>query len=151
MAECAYEQLVMCYHDGELTPAQGRTVREHLDECPACRQYLSRLRATSKLVGEADAPPMPRGMLERLHGRVEPVRAPVIVRICRPVALAAAAVLVVCLACLWQTGAGEAPHVGPPSTWEMAALTPATEAAETDSAEIIALWMVDGLSEGNGG
>jgi anti-sigma factor RsiW len=150
MRECEYGERLMRYYDGELAPAARRRVEEHLAGCEVCRRQLARLRTTSGLLAQADAPAMSKDMLERLHAEVGSTGDLAILRICRPAALAAAALLVLCALGLWHIGAGEAAQTSPPSAWEVAAVTADSETAEANSTDAIALWMLEGLSRENG-
>ncbi|MDR7420540.1 MAG: anti-sigma factor [Armatimonadota bacterium] len=59
------------YLDGELTPDETRTVREHLDACASCRTELEALRDTKRLLGrlrDVEAPPdLEAAILQRLE------------------------------------------------------------------------------------
>ncbi|MDO8683300.1 MAG: anti-sigma factor [Armatimonadota bacterium] len=43
--------LLSAYIDGELTGVEMIEIRNHLDGCPACQEYLDYLRATKRMVG----------------------------------------------------------------------------------------------------
>ena len=52
--------LLSDYLDGDLAPRRKRALDEHLDQCPACVEYIDSLRATQGLVRglrEEDLPP----------------------------------------------------------------------------------------------
>jgi len=56
--------------DGELSPAEGRRAEEHVRLCPQCHRVLATLRRTlSELrrLGDAPAPPVADGVIERLR------------------------------------------------------------------------------------
>ncbi|MGD2174591.1 MAG: zf-HC2 domain-containing protein [Candidatus Brocadiaceae bacterium] len=150
MAECTYRKRLMAYHDGELTPERRRELEEHLKDCPACAAELEELRTLSGVLGEAEAPTMPEGMVERLRGAVPAARERTIVRLCRAVSLAAAVLLVVCGGWVWyETAEGRAALAAPPA-WEVAAVTLDNDVAGAGPGETFALWAVNDLSRENG-
>lgn len=48
-------ELVTAYLDGTLAPATAARVREHLQGCHACVQYVEQIRATARVVAVAEA------------------------------------------------------------------------------------------------
>ncbi len=150
MNGCEFRNRVMRYHDGELAPSERREVAEHLARCPDCSRELERLRALTHLLTDLQAAEMPDAALQRLHESVSRAGDRVITRICRPVALAAAMVLVACAFWLHYVQPSGIADASPPAGWERAAVTPDAELARADSGNSLVLWMADGLSGENG-
>lgn len=150
MGGCTYQSRLAAYHDGELPPERRREVQEHVAGCPACAAELERLRAVSRLLQSARAPAMPEDMAGRLHEALVPARERGIIRICRAVSLAAAALLVVCGAWLLTGRPDGAASAGPLAEWEVAAVTLDPELAQASAEEATALWLVSDLSRENG-
>jgi anti-sigma factor RsiW len=149
MTGCSGAKRLTAYHDDELSPEERREVEAHLARCEACARELAELRALSGVLAGAKEPVVPDGMVGRVRGRLERAAQPEIVRLCRRVALAAAAVLVVCAAWLWQSGDGAAPGAAP-AAWEVAAVTLDEALAQEGQAGTFAVWMVSDLSRENG-
>lgn len=147
MSHCEYESKVHAYYDGELAPRERRRIEEHLAECGDCRAEMARLRRLGQLLAEVPAPASPAEMLQRLHGAVGASPERRIIRLCRTVAAVAASVLALSGALL-LTGAVDGP-VGLPAEWEVAAVMPQTNLANTENAtpERVALWIIEDLSE----
>jgi anti-sigma factor RsiW len=150
MAECTQHDQLMAYHDGELPPERRAAFERHLAECDSCARELRRLRALSGLVREFEVPPMPQGMMERLREALGPARERSIIRLCRTVSLAAAALLAVCIGLLMSDGLDGANGAGGPAGWELAAVTLDADLAEEGAHEAAALWIVGDLSRENG-
>ncbi len=147
---CRNEARLMLYHDGELPPDERREFEAHVAGCPVCAHELEGLRAMSRLLAEAEAAGVPDGMLTRLHAAVPSAPELTIVRVCRPVAAAAAVVLAVCAALL---AGGEPPapaQQSAPEDWEMLAVAPDADLAQTDAQETWAVWTLHDLAGGNG-
>ncbi len=61
--------------DGALSPARAAEVEEHVADCPACREELSRLRgAVAALRALAPAPELPPAFAARLEARLRTER-----------------------------------------------------------------------------
>jgi len=150
MDSCEYRDWLMRSHDGELDPAQQRELERHVAQCADCARELERLRALSRLLGRAGVPAAPPGMIARLHARAGSASDAAIVRICRPVAAAAAALLIGCVLWLWHGEANAASDVALPAEWELAAATLETGSTPAGSQRVFSVWMVDGLSGENG-
>lgn len=150
MAECKYGEWLTAYHDGELTSKRRRELERHLEECSSCAAELEQLRALSGLLGQAEVPALSEDALARFHRAVPAARERGIVRLCRNVALAAAALLVICGGLLWYDAANQADASTAPAAWEVAAVTLDADAAEAETGETFALWALTDLSRENG-
>lgn len=86
--------------DGTLPPAEAERLREHLDQCPACRQALEELRLTLDRIRAVEPVEPPPWLAERILARVREQPAPRprwLSRVARP-SLPAAALVLLCLA-----------------------------------------------------
>jgi anti-sigma factor RsiW len=125
MTACRNTSKISAYHDGELPPAEAEELGRHLRQCADCRQELQELRAISRWLS-GSAPPAPPVAVGRLRGHVQPGRDWLVIRVARAVTIAAAAVLIVCAALLWQRQSA-APSPEPwPARWETAAVAAPT-------------------------
>ena len=94
---------------------------------------------------------MPGELLCRLHNSVRSLREGVILQMAEALAVAAALVLVGCLAWLWQGVETPASPAQPAAPWETAAVTLPGEFVSDASAESqFAQWLVEDLSRENG-
>ncbi|MCK4376519.1 MAG: zf-HC2 domain-containing protein [Candidatus Brocadiae bacterium] len=150
MEACERQWQLVLYHDGELAAAGRQEFEEHLSGCPECARDLLELEAVSRLIRGADAPPVPVGMVERLQRSVPTVPDLVILQICRPVAAAAAVLLVVCGALMAASGSRAAADRPAPAAWEVAAVALDVELEQAGPQETLALWTLQDLSRGNG-
>lgn len=148
MKSCEFAEFLMLYHDGELPPDRRAEMEGHLRDCAECAAELARYRTLSALLGEETPPEMPKGMIERLHAAVRPVREYEIVRTCRWTAAVAASLLVACIGWLARSDAYANGAVQSPAIWEVAAVTLDTELPETESNDTFTEWMVSDLSRG---
>ena len=146
MAACREGRRSMRYHDGELPPEERRRFEGHLADCPECARELERLRAVSRLLEAVPAATIPYGALGRLHANLGNARERVIIRICRPVAIAATALLAVCALWLWQADSNGSLERAAPASWELAAVTLDTELTQTGSWDGLALWTAGDLA-----
>jgi anti-sigma factor RsiW len=150
MAECMYQQRLMAYHDGELTPQQRLEVERHVKDCLTCGAALRQQRALSGLVREAEAiPTVSEDALARLHRAIPAARERSVMRICRAVALAAAVLLVFCIGSLWYETRWREEAPSPPTDWEMAAVTVESDGAHLAADTRFAAWVVSDLSREN--
>ncbi len=149
MAECEYAEWLMRYHDGELAEGRRREVEAHLSGCPRCAAALEGLRALSEALAGAEVPSMPRGMTARLHRAVARAGDAGLIRLCRAISLAAAALLAACG--VWALSPGEAAAgAAEPAAWEVAAVTLDAELARQGDGDVAALWLVQDLSREDG-
>lgn len=72
VCELTRERLSL-YLDGELAPQEAETIRQHLEQCEACRAELDTLRATVELLHRVPAIPSPRSFALR---DIQPAPAP---------------------------------------------------------------------------
>jgi anti-sigma factor RsiW len=124
MASCQNIPKIGAYHDGELPPAEAELLEAHIRQCESCRLELERLRALSQWLTSSPAPAVSDEVLERLRRCVRPRRDRVLLRTAKALTAAAAAVLVVCSALLWQRWEAPAAPVEPAARWESAAVAP---------------------------
>lgn len=61
------EDILSSYLDHELLPEESTFVEKHLQHCSSCRQALTDLQRTSKLLQTLPSVPMPDGFQEQLH------------------------------------------------------------------------------------
>jgi len=59
-------ELVTDYLEGNLSPADRSRFEQHLSGCTACRNYLSQMRQTIKLVGRLTPDDLPAAEQEEL-------------------------------------------------------------------------------------
>ena len=147
MFTCGDTAYLMRYHDGELPPAERRAVERHVADCSACAGELAALRALSRSLSGLEPPPLPEGMVERIRTSLKRPDEVVVLRMCRRVAAAAAAVLVVCLPWLWYARVWEPSARQAPSAWEVAAMTLDEPTVQEGAAGAAALWVARDLSQ----
>lgn len=150
MADCKQKEWLAPYHDGELPPERRRELEEHLAGCPHCARELERLQGLSGLLATAQAPAVPEGMVSRLHEALDGAREYGIIRLCRAVSLAAAALLIVCGSWLLSGAPNGSAPAGPLANWELVAVALDAELAQAGAEEATALWVVSDLSRENG-
>lgn len=63
------------YLDGELTPARGRTIERHIDNCVCCGTMATRLRITLAACRADGQRRPPRAVMSRAAGRVRALMA----------------------------------------------------------------------------
>jgi len=133
------------YHDGEL-PGEERVVFEaHLASCPACARELEELRALSRRLGALERPAAPPALLKRLHRTSGALRERLVLRTAEWLAAAAAAVLLMTCAWLWQGIGQDGSRTAVPASWELAAIGIRPDAAISENHEL-AQWIVAGLT-----
>ena len=54
-----------------LSPADHRAIQHHVASCPACRDELSRIRATLVLLRPGPPPPLPPAVQQRLEHTID--------------------------------------------------------------------------------
>ena len=59
------------YLDGELSARQHRTIDEHLEQCPGCREQLAALKKTVSLMGTLEPPTPPHGFTEAVQRSID--------------------------------------------------------------------------------
>lgn len=144
MTQCAKNQRLSAYLDGEMSLQEAAAIRAHLPQCPPCQATLNQLKtATSWLRGPA-LPPLSPHAIRRLHGGVEAWSCRGPERLAGVLSALAACLAVVSALSLMRT-VHQAP---PPQQWEISATVPTTDdAAITNTREIaVAEWMVADLS-----
>jgi len=147
MSECEYAQRLSAYHDGEVPAGERAAIEAHLRQCPACAAEFRRLGALGRLLAAA-RPEMPPDVLSRLHRATRTMVAADLGRMAKTLMAVAAAILLVCGATLWRSGATGAPAARIP-LWETAAVT--RQAASASVAEDqLALWIVRDLERDDG-
>lgn len=60
-------QLLSDYIDGEMDDETRERMRQHLEDCPPCDEFLDEFRSSIKLVHETRNETMPDEMKRRLH------------------------------------------------------------------------------------
>jgi len=123
---CERTKQIGAYHDDELPAAEAESLARHVEQCSECRTELERLRAISRWLGaaaEAEAPP---DVLSRIRQRIRPRRDRIVFRIAASMTAAAAAVLIVCSALLWQRWQAAETTTPFDATWATLAVTPSS-------------------------
>jgi anti-sigma factor RsiW len=146
MRACGRIREVSAYHDGELSHDDARALEEHLAGCPDCARELAELRALSGLLCLARTADVPPGVLVRLHERADLVRQRGVLMLARRLA-AVAAVILVALS-IWVAAGTERRDRAALAinAWELAATSPNTETAATET-DRLARWIVEDLSQ----
>jgi anti-sigma factor RsiW len=138
MSQCERSRLVNAYHDCELSDSERLMMAAHLSDCPLCAQDLKQLRQVSRLLTEAHRPRLTADTMKRLHEGVGRAREHMVMRTAEMLTAAAATVLVVCTAWLWQvSGSVESTPVAP---WEDTAQTLTADSASDLSPELQVAW-----------
>lgn len=151
MPACERSRQLSAYHDGELAAEERVELEAHIGQCASCARELERLRRLSGFLATASIPEMRTGFMDRLHSGVRSARDVVVVQMAVRLMAVAAAVLVVCVLCLWQLNGAPRANGGLNGGWEMVALTLQVAApVETSAEEQLAQWIVDDLSRENG-
>ena len=125
MDSCENIQRIGAYHDGEMSAAEAEALEAHLSHCLACRKELDRLRAMSRWLSSAGGAEVSDAALARLRRSLQPGRDRAGLRMAKALTAAAAAVLIVCSALLWQRSQAAPASAGPPAPWERRAVMPA--------------------------
>lgn len=149
MNDCEQAVRLSAYHDGELPAAARAEMERHIRLCPTCAAELERLRELTRMARQAPAIAIPPGVLERLHQRVDPLRARAINRWAEALAAIAAMILVACTAGLATQDQGGGAPAGIDIMVTQAVAQPAAESASEVSDEQLASWMVQDLSGTN--
>ena len=66
---------VMAFVDGELSAADARVVREHLEHCAECTLLVEQLRRTSEMLERWEVPAVPRAVEEVVIGKADGISA----------------------------------------------------------------------------
>ncbi len=115
--------------------------------CAACAKELAELAVLSRLVSDIETPGTAVA-LERAHKEASRVFEREIVRMTEM--LTAAAAVLFMIFCGWAYSAGNAGEQTPAvATWELAAVTPISDASSGDM-QMVAQWIVLDLSAENG-
>ena len=120
MFHCERIERIGAYHDGELPTAEASALARHVEDCPACREELHRLRVLSGWLSAA--PEVPPAAVERLRGAFQPYRSQSVLRLAKALTVAAAVVLLVCSAFLYRDTAVQQSPVSQPTEWERTAV-----------------------------
>jgi len=67
------EYLISSYLDHELSPDESSQVKQHLQQCPFCRQVYEDLLETCSLIRSLPDVPIPAGFQEQLHEKLAQV------------------------------------------------------------------------------
>ena len=148
MASCENIRKLSAHHDGELPTDEAQRVAQHLRQCPSCRQELEQLRAISQWLSASPAPAVPEEVLARLRRSFRPRRDRIILRTAKTLTTAAAAVLVVCSALLWQRWHIQPPSVAAPARWETAATQPEELLVATESRRDTDVQIIESILKG---
>jgi len=144
--DCRFGRQLSAYHDGELPEAERTALEAHLARCPACRAELAGIQALGRLVAEAGRAPMPEGLLERAHRRVDSAGEVVVVRLAERLMAAAAAVLLVCVLYLYQANRTEA--APPLEEWAPTLISQRVPTSqESGTVDPLVRWVVADLGE----
>ena|SRR5579884_4520814 len=158
MSDCQYQSDLEAYHDGELDAGASQRLSRHLHECGRCEAELREMRRLSDLLaGLRPAGGMAPLQRARLHQTLEHRGPQRLLRLTKFVAAAAASVLLIAGAWLWEMPAGR-PNSGPVAQttipdWERVAVTlevdpPPDVAADTRFAEAhFTDWIMGALNE----
>ena len=144
---CQHSRQLSAYYDGELHPEECRALEAHLAECALCREELAHLRTLSRLVAGAGETPVPEGMEQRLHQRIDSAGDVVVVRLVERLMAVAAVVMVASVVWLWQAQGTEASPTA--EAWESTVIsqslpTPREQVPE----EPMLRWIVEDLTQG---
>lgn len=153
MADCPQNTTAQKYHDGELAPGDRAGFEAHLAHCPACQRELAALEQLRLAIHQAfAAEALADDTIARLQRRAYRANeAAVLIRLALRGIAAAAAVLVICSAMLWQPWM--APNTSAaidPALETLAVMPPSQDAAEPNDNARIANWIVADLSRANG-
>jgi anti-sigma factor RsiW len=139
MVACEFE-LVSAYFDDELSPLDRAGVEEHLRECPRCAADLQFLRDASEMLKAQPFDDLDSDQRRRLHRAIDEDSARHTVwKIGMTICAAAASILIICGAWLWELPAPShlprTPMAQAPQ-WERMAMTlraePITPISEDD-------------------
>ncbi|MDP2897778.1 MAG: zf-HC2 domain-containing protein [bacterium] len=84
--------------EGELSSPEKETVEKHLEDCPSCREEVSALRRTMRLIAEFGEVNEPSDFLQRVRQRIEaPARRSLLARLTERPLIARALATVGCL------------------------------------------------------
>jgi anti-sigma factor RsiW len=141
------------YVDGQLPAADARQVETHLAACAPCAQEVRRLQKLSGIFSSY-RPPLPAGVLDRLHETLERSRDLGILRLARTISAMAASVVL--FGSLYLAFFQSSPSSGVASAaipvWEQTAVSEAPTDGQTANAsgageqQQLAEWIVSDLS-----
>ena len=144
---CQHSRQLSAYYDGELSPEECQALEAHLAECAPCREELAHLRTLSRLVAGVGEAPLPEGMEQRLHARIDGAGDVVVVRLAERLMAVAAAVLVVSAVWLWQVRGTQAGPVA--EAWESTVISQSLPTPQEQVPEDPMLkWIVNDLTQG---
>jgi len=146
---CNHIKDVGPYHDGELSPEARRRVEAHLERCEICAAELEQLRGISRLIGNAVVPTLSGAARRRLYAPANRMPQRSMLKFARQLTAAAAAVLIICSGVAGIGFGTREASAEMPSSWELAAIKPDLESAESETQQFVN-WIVVDLSRVNG-
>jgi anti-sigma factor RsiW len=156
MIDCENQVRLNAYHDGELSPADRSHVEAHLRDCPSCAAELTAIRRTSESFAETPPPePSHEQLLQLARSvRAEPSDVPMLLRLFRTTAVAAAVLLACSLAGATylsqrtRAAAHEAMVLDHMATWSQStavATDPVSDQRLSEQQLAVAQWIADDL------
>jgi anti-sigma factor RsiW len=148
MTKCEHSRSVSAYHDDELPEAQRQFMASHISECLLCAYELKQLRSLSRLLTEANRPQLTAGAMKQMHQSVGKAREHLVMRTAEMLTAAAATILIICTAWIWQGGDVSESVPPVPSAWETVAVTQKVDAVSELPPQLqFAQWLADDLSQ----
>lgn len=153
MSHCQRRIEAQRYHDGELSPAERADFERHAAECPSCARELDELRRlAADMRTTFGAVGVPRDTVARwCTSAREQAEAAALIRLAVSGMSAAAAILLLCSAMLWQAWFQPAPATRTDLALEnLAVIAPNEDIGETSDEARLAQWIVADLSRAHG-
>jgi anti-sigma factor RsiW len=158
MIMCTQTNRVGAYRDGEMSPADGDAMRQHLGDCPSCQTELDRLsRLTSLLAAAAPPAELSSAARSRLHRAIDGQASSLaglggLVRLAEVLSAVAAVLLLACILGLAGLRPGSTPGApaGDLPTWQLGVTSESAEMVSDNSDELVTNWMTQDLSRNQG-
>ena len=128
MPVCEFQPLLDAFHDGELDGRVSGRLARHVPRCRECDAELREMRRLSKLLGDMRPAGITPVQRKRLHESLDERASEPILRIVKFISAAAASILIVAGAWLWELPRPAQSLVQTPATvvtpeWQHVAMT----------------------------
>ncbi|HVX83371.1 MAG TPA: zf-HC2 domain-containing protein [Phycisphaerae bacterium] len=150
---CRRMEQASAYYDGELSGDRRADFELHLADCGACRAELASLKGLSGRFAAMRTPAAGAALAEKIRRRLEAQEERGVLHAAEALMGIAAALMIAALVGLRMIGNGgtqTAAAPAPDPDWAVAAQHPVPDVAGGGQETVLAQWMVDDLSVGDG-